>query len=447
MLAAVLGLALALAPAPGVALTPCKVQLVSARCGTLSVPENRARPNSRRIALRIVVVPSVRKPAEPDAFTYLAGGPGGAATDMTQWIVTRFAGIHGTRDIVLVDQRGTGGSNPLACPQPGPLKTTKATRDYVTSCLRSAGGDMTQYGTRAAMDDLEAVRRALGYRRLDLYGASYGATAAQVFVKRHPGSVRTIVLDGATAIDVPFYGRFAQNAAHAIDDVARRCAADRGCASAFPNWRTQFSRLVRDWDETPVENRPGEKTTGTGLAGVVQTMLLDAGNAAAVPLVVAGAAAGDYAPLNRFIQPPRAITQLMYWSIWCNEPWVGTAATGPWNTDFDTATNAALTQARTVCSFLPKRHEQPSAWREPRSRVPLLALAGGADPQDPISNLPRLKQTFPNSRTIVVPHYGHTVGQYGCLGDLVSGFVLAGSAAHIDTRCVRDILAPAFALS
>jgi pimeloyl-ACP methyl ester carboxylesterase len=211
-------------PASGaVKLTPCDVQGLSARCGTFTVPENRAWPNGRMIDLNVVLVPAVHRPASPNAFTYLIGGPGGAATEMTSWVVQTFRSFHARQDILLVDQRGTGMSN-----------------TYAQSCLRSLNSDVRQYGTRNAMDDLDALRVALGYRQLDVYGASYGATAAQVYLKEHPSSVRTMVLDGATAIDVPFFGRFAVDAQSALDDVARRApralpAAPRSLIGARPS--------------------------------------------------------------------------------------------------------------------------------------------------------------------------------------------------------------------
>ena len=433
--------------APGVSMKPCTVRGYSARCGTLLVPENRARPAGRKIGLRVVVVPSWRKPARPDAFTYLAGGPGAAASEMTDSVMSIWSDVNATRDILLVDQRGTGRSNPLSCSPPAePIEKPARMRAFVRSCLRAAPGDMRLYGTRAAMDDLEAVRVALGYRQLNVYGTSYGATAAQVYLKRHPASVRTVVLDSGTAIDVSFYGRFAPNAEQALAQVAKRCAADRACSRAYPNWRGQLSALIRRWDARPVRNRKGETIDGAGLAGVIQGMLRDAGDAAEIPFLVSRTAAGNYQRLNEQVNDDGPTLQLMFWSIWCNEPWVGLGARGPWRTDFDGYTRSSIAFHRQACSYLPKRAEPASAWTSPRSRVPLLALAGGADPQDPISNLPRLKQLWPNGRAIVVPHLGHAIGQEGCLGELVTRFVARGSADGLDTRCVKKIKPPMFEL-
>ena len=213
---------------------PCVVQGIDARCGTFVVPENRAKPNGRTIGLNVVVLPAFSKPARTDAVTYLAGGPGDAATEQAVDQGWQSSALNVYRDILLVDQRGTGGSNPH-------------------------GGDVTQYGTRMAMDDLDAVRAALGYRQLDVIGSSYGATAAQVYLKLHPSSVRTLILSGATAIDVPFFDRYAVNAQRALDQLAKLCASDPACRKAFPGWERQFGELVKAWNAHPANGMTGDE--------------------------------------------------------------------------------------------------------------------------------------------------------------------------------------------
>ena len=419
MLAALVAAIALAAPAhpPPVALHRCLVGPMLAGCGTVRVPENRAKPDGRTIGLHIVVVPARHK-AEPDAVTYLAGGPGAAATNETYAVISILAAVNENHVIFLVDQRGTGESRP------------------------PRNADPTMYGTRAAMDDLDAVRAALGFAQIDIYGTSYGATAAQVYLKRHRHSVRSIVLDGATLIDRPLYAGFARNAQRAFAQVATRCAAQASCARAFPHWTQTFARLVRDWNRHAVHGM-----TGDDLAGVVQTMLLSADTAASIPLVVTRAAAGDYGPLDLQVRPGVRDTQMMFWSIWCNEPWVGLNVRGPWRTLFDGYVGRTIAQYRHVCSSVPKRVEPPAAWRLPsRSEVPMLVLAGGADPQDPIGDVAGLRTRFPNARAIVVPGYGHAVGQFGCLGGLVSDFIDHASAAGLRTRCVRAIVPPPFAL-
>jgi pimeloyl-ACP methyl ester carboxylesterase len=396
---------------------PCAVQGINARCGTFVVPENRAKPNGRTIGLHVVVLPASLKPARMDAVAYLAGGPGDAATEQAVNQGWQSSALRLYRDMLLVDQRGTGGSNPY-------------------------GGDVTQYGTRMATEDLDAVRAALGYRQLDVIGSSYGATAAQVYLKLRPSSVRTLILSAGTAIDVPFFGRYAVNAQRALDQLGKLCASQPNCRKAFPGWERQFGELVKAWNAHPVHDM-----TGVELASVVHAMLLDLQKAVSIPLVISRAAQGDYGPLERAGSGGLdADLNLMGSSIWCNEPWTGLEATGPWGTDFDSYTKARIAAFRQNCSSVPKRIEPRGLWTLPASsRVPVLAFAGGADPQDPVTNLSDLKQHFPDSRTLTFPHIGHQFGFGGCLDQIIADFVERGTTKALDTtRCAGAVVVPPF---
>ena len=428
----------------------CSPQGVAAKCGTLLVPENRSVPTGGKLSLYVVVIPAITKPAAADAFTYLAGGPGGAAaTEMPSSAVSIWGSIHQRHDIVLVDQRGTGGSNPLVCPEPtNALATGAQRRGYVRSCLAVLKSDPRLYGTRAAVDDLEAVRKALGYRSFDVYGTSYGGTVAQMYLKRFPHSVRTLTLDGATFTDIPFYSRYARNGQQALALLETECAAQPACAKAFPSWRNQLDSLIAKWDKTPLKLSPTSTITGIGIAGIVQGMLITSANASKIPLLVSSAAAGDVKPLAAAVGAANGLPRsLMYWTIMCNEPWVGIDSKGPGNTLLDGLTTFTLAQMHSVCSYIPKASEAAGAWARVHSSVPTLVLAGQADPQDPIGNLPNLSAALPNSRIVIATGQGHAVGQYGCLGALVGQFVQRGSAAGLKTSCVRAIHAPAFMLS
>ena len=398
---------------------PCVVQGVPARCGSFLVPENRAEPDGRTIGLHVVILPALVKPARPDAVAYLDGGPGNAATDLTATRSEQLAILNAHRDILLVDQRGTGSSTPHH-------------------------PDVTQYGTRMAMDDLDAVRVALGYRQLDLIGSSYGATAAQVYVRLHPSSVRTMVLVAGTGLDVPFFSRFAANAQRALDQLASHCAAEPSCRASFPDWEGLFGHLVAAWNAHPVHDMNGDK-----FASVIHAMLLGLDRAVKVPLVVSRAAAGDFAPLDAAGSGDLPYTLGLMSSIWCNEPWTGLDATGPWGTEFDSYTTAQITAVRHQCDSAPKRAEPPSLWTLPTSsRVPVIAFVGGADPQDPLTNLAGLKQHFPDSRTIVFPRIGHDFNIGGCVDEIMADFADRGTTKGVDTtRCAGAVAVPPFALS
>jgi|tagenome__1003787_1003787.scaffolds.fasta_scaffold20967565_5 pimeloyl-ACP methyl ester carboxylesterase len=439
------------APArPGtLTMKPCLEQGLSARCGTLVVPENRAEPDGRTISLHVVVLPAWTKPAAKDAVTYLAGGPGVAATSMTATLAQQLTGLNLRHDILLVDQRGTGGSNAYSCPNPPkPLRSKAELRAFTHACLEAFGGDVRQYGTRQAMDDLYAVRAALGYPQLDVIGASYGATAAQVYLKLHAASVRTLMLVVPTALDVPFFGRYSVNAQRALDQWARLCTSQGPCRKAFPNWEGAFRSLVTAWDARPVEVGQGVTMSGVELAAVIHRMLLD--DVSSIPLVVARAARGDYAPLLRAGRGDLGVSpQLMYWSTWCNEPWTGIDAKGPWGTAFDSYTAAFIRQIRNGCTFIPKRAEPRSLWTFPSSkRVPLLVFSGGADPQDPISNIPELLESFADSRAVILRHVGHSFGLGGCV-DLIMENLVARKTTKglLTTQCDSQIVIPTFTLT
>ena len=401
---------------------PCVVQGIDARCGTFVVPENRAEPNGRTIGLNVVVLPALVEPAREDAITWLAGGPGDAATEQALAGGWQSSALRMTRDLLLVDQRGTGRSKP------------------------PHGADVTQYGTRMAMDDLDAVRAALGYRQLDVYGGSYGATAAQVYLKLYPSSVRTLILSGASALDVPFFARYAVNAQRALDQLAQFCTSQAPCRKAFPHWEAQFGELVKAWNAHPVHGMSGDQ-----LASVVHKMLRDVNTAVSIPLVVRDAANGDYAPLEQADSGDLDIGDLtvMGSSIWCSEPWTGLDARGPWGTDFDTYATAHMAAFRNACSPVPKRVEPRSLWRLPTSsRVPVVALVGGADPQDPLTNLSDLTRHFSDSRTVIFPHMGHDFGWGSGCDAMLANFVELGTTKGLYTSaCVGEVVVPPFELT
>jgi pimeloyl-ACP methyl ester carboxylesterase len=443
--------ALAAAQAPALTLRPCNVQTMRARCGVYRVAENRARPNGRTIGLRVVVVPAWGKQKKAaDAVTYLAGGPGGAATELTQMLVSEWPWLVQKRDLLLVDQRGTGASNAFKCTLKQPATPTKAkVRAYVRACVAQFGGDSTQYGTRTAMDDLDAIRAALGYRKLDVVGGSYGATAAQMFLRLHPASVRTVVLLGATALEVPFWSRWAPNAQRALGKVAFLCASDPDCKKAYPRWTQQLGSLIRSWNAHPIKVA-GQTVNGDGLASLVQAMLLGADRSVLLPWAISHAARGDLKPLRDLAaaaeQSDDGSSQLlMYWTIMCNEPWVGLAAKGPWGTLFDGAETRSVGNLRLSCPFVPKHADPPGIWKLSSSKtVPVLALQGGADPQDPVGNLPGLRERVRDSRVVVLPFYGHQFSMGGCVGDLITSVIEHGTTKGLETGCVASLVTPPF---
>jgi len=193
-------------PAPGIELTPCRLEhpyglgSVQARCGRLAVAEDPDSPRGRTIELAVAVVPAVSARARAEPLFLLAGGPGQGAQDAFVGALGAFSAVRRERDIVLLDQRGTGGSNRLTCafPEEGPESDAPPDelRRLASECLATLPGDPRFYTTSVAVRDLDAVRAALGYSRINLYGGSYGSRVAQHYLRRYPDRVRSVILDG-----------------------------------------------------------------------------------------------------------------------------------------------------------------------------------------------------------------------------------------------------------
>jgi pimeloyl-ACP methyl ester carboxylesterase len=424
-------------------------------CAGLRVPEDPRKPQGRAIALRIAVLPATERPAAGALF-YLEGGPGGAATASAIRVNDFFAGVGRTRDIVLIDQRGTGGSNRLACPD-GYVRGADATAvtAYLRRCLSRLGTEPRLYTTSTATADLEAVRRALGYGKIDLYGVSYGGTLAQAYVRRYPSSVRSVVLDSATLPDVRLYDVSARNAEHALASTVARCAAQPACAHAYPNPLRQLGELLAR--PPRVVSLPTGKVVlrPDDIAWTVDWLSETAEGAATIPFAVNAAAHGDYAMLattyvtrlgGSNLEP--IARSVLFWTILCSEPWAAfdpaaTARAGRGSY----LTHAAVARARLfdrACSVVAKGDVPPAAGVLRAVRVPTLLLAGGADPLDPIPNLRGWRSVFPHGRLVVVPGAGHGTIEYPCVQRLVARFVDRDSAVGLDASCVRHVALPPF---
>jgi pimeloyl-ACP methyl ester carboxylesterase len=419
---------------------------LAARCASLRVPVDAARPEGRAIELRVVVIPATRQPARGALF-YLEGGPGGAASAAAVKVNEVFAKISEFRDLVLVDQRGTGGSHALVCPQEHVRATDAyAVSSYLRRCFARVGREARFLTTAAAADDLERMRRALGYGRIDVYGASYGATLAQVFLRRHPRSLRTVTLDGASLPGVAVYELEAGNAERALRRQIARCRKHAACRRAFPDTRAELARVLA--------RRP--QSAGV-LATAIAVLLRSSEDAARVPLLVHAAALGDYQLLARehaghVGSELDARSRLaMFWTVLCGESWArfdveATERSGSGSF----LAEAAVARARMfhqACAAVPRAGEPPGDEAPLRSTVPVLLLAGGADPQDPPRNLRGWRDLFPNARLVTVPGLAHGVIGYGCLRLVVARFVANGSARGLDATCARSVPLPPFELS
>ncbi|MGH9399121.1 MAG: alpha/beta fold hydrolase [Thermoanaerobaculia bacterium] len=454
------------------ALEPCEIPGLQskARCGTYPVYENRATKRGRKIGLKIVVLPATGGNQAPDPFVFLNGGPGESATEAAAGLAQGFAKIRERRDIVLVDQRGTGGSHPLNCNLFLPADNLQsylgdffppgAIRQCRAELERDA--DLTLYTTPVAMDDLDDVRAALGYERLNLFGGSYGTRAALVYLRQHPTHVRTLTLQGVAPMQDYMPLEFPRSAQRALDGVLEECLTDAVCHAAFPALREEVGALFDRLAQAPVSVEilnpetatPATVTLSRDLAAeTIRYMLYQAGAATQMPAFVHQTAQGDFTPLAEFaLFGRREIVASgaagLYLSITCAEdlPWIRPgegerAAKGTFLSDY------RLKQQRAACELWPRASIPPGYSRPVRSRVPALILSGAWDPVTPPSNGSQVAKYLPRSLHLIVPHGGHSYeGLEGldCIERLQTEFVERGTTSGLDAGCVAQMRRPPF---
>jgi pimeloyl-ACP methyl ester carboxylesterase len=458
------------AAAPALRLKPCHVAGTDeeVRCGTWPVWEDRAARKGRRIDLDVVVLPALGADRAPDPIFYLAGGPGEGATTTVDWIKD-LKELRRRRDVVLVDQRGTGGSNPLRCELYGrPVDLRRAAGDLfppdeVRRCRAALEkvADLELYTTAIAMADLDEVRAALGFDRINLLGGSYGTRAAQVYLRRHGASVRSVILDGVAPVDETLPLHHAYAGQRALDLLLAECAADAACHAAFPRPAEELRAVLERIDRgvtvavrDPATGKTVDVRPSHGLvAEGIRYFLYDAtGDGNTLPLQIHRAYAGDLAPLvttalQRRLGMDRGLSMGMLFAVSCAEdlPFIDAAAAasatrGTFLGDY------RIVQQKRACALWP-RAAVPADVHEPvRSTVPVLLISGERDPVTPPAFGQRVAKNLPNSLHLVLPHGSHGgVDGSPCVAALARDFLARASVAGLDTACLARLPAPKFA--
>lgn len=454
-----------LAAAPGMKFTPCQIgapgsaQHMQASCTQLTVPEDRARPQGKKIHLHIAVLKARSGSPAPDPLFFIAGGPGQAATQAYLEEAPAFERIRQNRDIVLVDQRGTGQSNPLNCPStpsnisnPSPAEIARQAR----ACLKQLPGDPRFYTTSVAVKDLDAVRQALGYRSINLYGISYGTRVTLEYLREFPQRVRSVVLDGVVPADWNVGSQVSLDAQHALNLIFARCARTPACHQAFPHLPAVFRSLQHTIERHPQTVHLRDPLSGVPVtrilnwetvAGAVRIMSYASETAALLPLLIQQAGVRhDYAPLmanamllNEQINSGIAIG--MNAAVLCTEdvPFYHNTAVAEKNMA-DTYVGATPVQALIeTCKYWP-RGVMPADFKTPvTSNKPVLLLSGQDDPITPPANAAHAARSLSNSLSIVVPGQGHGNAFRGCLPKLMVEFIRQASVKNLDTACVKNI--------
>jgi pimeloyl-ACP methyl ester carboxylesterase len=448
-------------------LEPCHMAGIEEEllCGRLEVPEDRTRSDGRTIPLNVVVVPARSVDPRADPLVELIGSPGFAATRLARLYTAELAFLREDRDVVLVDQRGTGGSNPLGCDGVSGMGISELLERWpaeaVASCRErlAALADLSKYTTADATDDLDAVRAWLGYDRINVFGGSYGARAAQEYMRRYPERVRSAVLFGVVP---PHFRRplyYARDAQRGMDLLLHDCAADEECSRAFPAIREDLATVLGRLQTAPIVVSITHPETGASLPGTIEPFtfatvlweaLMNPLQARRLPLVIHRAATGDFAPFLELAvnRTPMSAPYYegMHLSVTCPDETLHIQldeVAGEYEGSF-MPPDRVMRHLR-ACRLWGMVRSSPAVLEPVHSEIPTLLISGRMDPVTPESWAEDAARYLPNSRHIVLPHISHTLDNT-CVDLLVAAFIANPDPQMSEHPCVAELRPPPFVL-
>ena len=458
---------------------PCRVPGLAyeVRCGVVRRPLDAARPTGPQLDIHFMVVPAVARRRLPDPVFLLAGGPGQSAIALAPAVLPLFARLNNRRDIVFVDQRGTGRSAPLACEdrrhaplaEPADLAAQVVqlrqclTRLSTTAPLTSAS-DLRFFTTTLAIQDLNAVRARLGAERINLVGASYGTRAALEYARQFPDRLRRSVLDGVAPPDMALAVSGGIDTQAAFDAMLINCERSPACRRAHPTLRADWRALLAGLPKPVSAIHPlsGQRESFTldadRVLGAVRGPLYAPSLAAGLPQAIGEAAQGRYEALLGLayaLASRRGGTVAMglHFSVLCVEdgPRLGpdrpaeASGASPVSLTAPFVDHAAQIYQR-ACAFWPRGSVPEAFYEMPVASTATLLLSGGLDPATPPRHADRVAQALgPKARQLTVANAGHGLMGIGCVRDVMFRFIDAAddaAALAVDASCVADIPRP-----
>jgi pimeloyl-ACP methyl ester carboxylesterase len=428
---------------------------------TLEVPEDRSQPGGRTISLHIVVVPALQKGKKQPPLFDIAGGPGGAATAGAAEYTAALRVHRENRDVVLVDQRGAGQSNPLRCPD---LESASRLDDVydpsaVVRCREELAkrADLSHYGTLDAVRDLEDVRNALAYDQIDLIGLSYGTQVVQMYMREYPDNVHAAVMLGAVPLGEKIPLHHAANAEQVLQRILDDCDGDPDCGRAYPSLRREWSEVLERLDAGPVRT---EYMDSTGVHPVeirrgpfceaLRSLMYTTPTQRLIPLLIHHVAEGDFRPFLQmvFAGGVGGIAEGMYLCVTCPEgtmrirpdeidPATARTFLGRWRVDQQIAACGAW-----GLGALPETDFDPVS-----ATIPTLFIAGGMDAVTPIAWAQEISSRLTHSLVLVIDHLGHEpdgLEHMECYDSVIAQFFAKGSVDGLDTACFETMTPPPF---
>lgn len=456
---------LRLKPCPGFVETGKPPLVYGAECGELLLKENPADVNSKDISVAILRLPAISPVADADPLFLIQGGPGGSSIDMASQIHGFFTDVRKNRDLIFVDQRGTGKSNPLRCEQATPedlqLPESEQTEKYLVlmkSCAEKYQHNAAFYTTVHAVQDLDAVRIALGYDQINLWGGSYGTRVALEYARRYPQQARSIVLDGVAPVAIALPKYFARDAMAALAAVNKECLAQTDCAAEFGDIVQKAETVLQRLSALQAKGEPlkisyehprNQQTESLHLtprifSSLVFMSLYSRDLTVLLPRAISFAEKEDYRLLAALSALSSEHAQLMNiaegmrYSVICNEDWPLLSAN-------DIEQSAAffgiqfVKEMQPICALWPKAQLPADYWEPIKSDVPALLLSGKHDPVTPDVWAQTVAAHLPNATSLSAAGGNHSISPEGCVPQLIAQFIERASMQNVNADCVGKI--------
>lgn len=440
----------------------------NAQCGSLDVSENPQDTNSKKIPLNILLLPAVNPAPEKDPLFIVAGGPGQSAVVVAESIHFLFNEIRKNRDIVFVDQRGTGKSNPLACDfeaeassQLSEVEQEAFAKDAVAKCVAKIKDHAAYYTTPFAVADLDAVRAALGYEKINLWGASYGSRVVLEYMRRYPTHTRAGVLDGVAPVAIALPWSMEADGLAALQAINLQCEKIPACVDAYGDIVQNAQKISEQLVIKPLAIKISHPRTQEDISvnlmaqdfsAVIRLALYNRDLSSLLPRAISEADAGHYQLLASLVHLATSKSDMaginygMHYSVVCSEDY-------PLYKDKNAAESNVFLRSHSVqkyteiCSQWP-RAQLPADYGDPIvSDAPVLLLSGAMDPVTPPRWAELVKKGLPNAAHVVAPGGHHIVSQDGCIAQLIAAFIVRGSAKGLDSQCANNIQPLAIHLS
>jgi pimeloyl-ACP methyl ester carboxylesterase len=435
-------------------------------CGKYAVYENRTAMSGRMILLNVVVAPAYTKAPQPDPVFFLAGGPGqGQARIASAGEDALMRELRRDRDIIFIDQRGTGNSNSLDCS----LNPKNAVQNYfielfiperVARCQRTLGekAELQFYTTAIAVEDLAQVRAALGYEKINLYGVSYGTLVAFEYLRRYPQSIRALALAGVSTAAAKLPLQFAQGTERAMKRLLQDCSADPACAAAYPNLTNEFATVLAKLDDGAVTFEFQDQTRNDSevvrlsrsvFVEQLRLMLYNHVSARLIPLMIHAAAHGDWTVFAKIRARSSgnsafAASTGVYFTVTCSEsvPFITENAIVKY-TNGTIVDDYRVRRHQRACQEWPRAPVLADFLEPVKSATPVLMLSGEIDPATPFEFAQAALTDLPNGRHIILRNTAHSFASE-CARELIVKFIAEGSAKDLDESCAAHLRRPPF---